>query len=156
MGRFFIVSISYTLPEQNPQEIFIYSENISVHRASYMLLSTVRQLSQVKEYMRKILIALTFIPLAASAQSEPNALDWAIANSGFATPAPAYGLPVQPVLPVPQDKGPWGTGYSIVTTTRPQRNLWDRDLTGSETVQRVVPNDGLGQPMRGLDLGWGR
>jgi len=28
-------------------------------------------------------------------------------------------------------------------------------MVGSETVQRVVPNDGLGQPMRGLDLqGW--
>jgi hypothetical protein len=109
--------------------------------------------------MKKILLTLAFLPLAASAQSEPNALDWAIANGTFdkqqQQQQPVYGLPVQPVLPVPQDRGPWGTGYSIVTTTRPQRSLWDRDLTGSETVQRVVPNDGLGQPMRGLDLGWG-
>jgi hypothetical protein len=108
--------------------------------------------------VRKLLLTLAFLPLAASAQSEPNALDWAIANSGYNQPQqqPIYGLPVQPVLPVPQDRGPWGTGYSVVTTTRPQKNLWDKDLTGSETVQRVVPNDGLGQPMRGLDLGWGR
>jgi len=109
--------------------------------------------------MKKTLLALAFLPVAASAQYEPNALDMAIANSGYKPQQqqqPVYGLPVQPVIPVPQDRGPWGTGYSVVTTTRPQRNLWDRDLTGSETVQRVVPNDGLGQPMRGLDLGWGR
>lgn len=67
-------------------------------------------------------------------------------------PAPSYGLPVQPVLPVPQDRGPWGTGYSIVTNSRPTRNLWDRDMTGSETVQRIVPNDALGQPMKGIDV----
>ena len=110
--------------------------------------------------MRTILIALAFLPLAAVAQ-ECDAVCQVYRQhfnlpESNQQPAPSYGLPVQPVLPVPQDRGPWGTGYSIVTTTRPQRNLWDRDLTGSETVQRVVPNDGLGQPMRGLDLGWGR
>ena len=47
-------------------------------------------------------------------------------------PAPSYGLPVQPVLPVPQDKGPWGTGYSIVTNSRPTRNLWDCIVTGKQ------------------------
>ena len=72
----------------------------------------------------------------------------------YATPVPVYGLPVQPVLPVPHDRGPWGTGYSIVTTTKPKTNIFDRDLTGSETVQRIVPNDALGQPMKGLDLPW--
>jgi hypothetical protein len=107
--------------------------------------------------MKKILLALTFIPLSALADCNATCQAWR-EFYGFTedTPAPTIGIPVQPVLPVPQDRGPWGTGYSIVTTTRPQRNLWDRDLTGSETVQRVVPNDGLGQPMRGLDLGWGR
>ncbi len=110
--------------------------------------------------MRKILLTLAFLPLAASAQECDGVCQIFREAYGLPEtnqqPAPSYGLPVQPVLPVPQDNGPWGTGYSIVTTTRPQRNLWDRDLTGSETVQRVVPNDGLGQPMRGLDLGWGR
>jgi hypothetical protein len=108
--------------------------------------------------MKKTLIALAFLPLAASAQECDSVCQIFREAYGLpvTTPAPSYGLPVQPVIPVPQDKGPWGTGYSIVTTTRPQRNVWDRDLTGSETVQRVVPNDGLGQPMRGLDLGWGR
>lgn len=110
--------------------------------------------------MRKILLTLAFLPLAASAQECDAVCQVYREHFGISAPntqpAPSYGLPVQPVIPVPQDRGPWGTGYSVVTTTRPQRNLWDRDLTGSETVQRVVPNDGLGQPMRGLDLGWGR
>jgi hypothetical protein len=109
--------------------------------------------------MKKILITLAFLPVTALAQEcdvTCQIFREAYGLPAASTPAPSYGLPTQPVLPVPQDDGPWGTGYSIVTTTRPQRNLWDRDLTGSETVQRVVPNDGLGQPMRGLDLGWGR
>jgi len=110
--------------------------------------------------MKKLLLALTLLPIAASAQECDSVCQ--IFREAYGLPAtnqpqaPSYGLPVQPVIPVPQDRGPWGTGYSVVTTTRPQRNLFDRDLTGSETVQRVVPNDGLGQPMRGLDLGWGR
>jgi hypothetical protein len=119
----------------------------------------VGQLSLTKDYMKKILLTLAFLPVTALAQecdSVCQVFREAYGLPAVATPAPSYGLPVQPVLPIPQDNGPWGTGYSIVTTTRPQRNLWDRDLTGSETVQRVVPNDGLGQPMRGLDLGWGR
>jgi len=113
--------------------------------------------------MKKYIIALAFMPGVALAQSGNPALD-ALRQSMGLQPlppqqvAPSYGLPVQPVLPVPQDRGPWGRGYSIVTTTRPKRNLFDRDLTGEETVQRIVPNDGMGQPMRGLDLegmaGW--
>jgi hypothetical protein len=110
--------------------------------------------------MKKLFLALALLPIAASAQECDGPCQVFRKHFGLPVtnqqPAPSYGLPVQPVLPVPQDKGPWGTGYSIVTTTRPQQNLWNRDVTGSETVQRVVPNDGLGQPMRGLDLGWGR
>lgn len=107
--------------------------------------------------MRIVLSLILAMPIVANAQSNDPVGD--VFRKAYGVPqqpAPVYGLPVQPVLPVPQDNGPWGTGYSIVTTTRPQQNLWNRDLTGSETVQRVVPNDGLGQPMRGLDLGWGR
>lgn len=108
--------------------------------------------------MKKILLTLALLPVTAFAQECDSVCQIYRQGLGLSvtTPAPSYGLPVQPVLPVPDDRGPWGTGYSIVTTTRPQQNLWNRDLTGSETVQRVVPNDGLGQPMRGLDLGWGR
>ena len=110
--------------------------------------------------MKKALLTLLFLPLTVSAQECDSVCQIYRDHFGISAPTqpqpPVYGIPVQPVLPVPQDKGPWGTGYSVVTTTRPQKNLWDKDLTGSETVQRVVPNDGLGQPMRGLDLGWGR
>lgn len=105
--------------------------------------------------MRTILALLLFAPIVAQAQSNDLLADTVSQIYGLPSvnqQQPVYGLPVQPVLPVPQDRGPWGTGYSIVTTTRPQRNLWDRDVTGTETVQRVVPNDGLGQPMRGIDF----
>ena len=106
--------------------------------------------------MRIVLTLIVAMPIIASAQSDDPAGDVFRQAYGLPPaqqqPAPAYGLPVQPVLPVPQDRGPWGTGYSIVTNSRPTRNLWDRDVTGSETVQRIVPNDALGQPMRGIDV----
>ncbi len=109
--------------------------------------------------MKKYMIALAFMPSVALAQSGNPTLD-ALRQSLGLQPlppqqvAPSYGLPVQPVLPVPQDNGPWGTGYSVVTTTREKVNIFDRDLTGQETVQRVVPNGANGQPMKGFDLGW--
>lgn len=105
--------------------------------------------------MRIFLTLALFLPVMASAQSNDPIGDMVqryIEQQYPTQPQQVYGLPVQPVLPVPQDRGPWGTGYSIVTNSRPTRNLWDRDVTGSETVQRVVPNDALGQPMKGLDL----
>lgn len=107
--------------------------------------------------MRTILTVLLFAPIVAQAQSNDPVGDVFRQHFGLPLvqqqqPAPVYGVPVQPVLPVPQDRGPWGTGYSIVTNSRPTRNLFDRDVTGSETVQRIVPNDALGQPMRGIDV----
>lgn len=105
--------------------------------------------------MRIVLSLILAMPIVAQAQSNDpmgDLLREAYGLPKVEQPAPVYGLPVQPVLPVPQDRGPWGTGYSIVTNSRPTRNLWDRDVTGSETVQRIVPNDALGQPMKGLDL----
>lgn len=105
--------------------------------------------------MRMILCLFAMLPSVAMAQVTQEQFN---AIMGFPPPpqqpAPVYGLPVQPVLPVPQDKGPWGTGYSIVTTTKPKRNIFDSDLTGEETVQRVVPNDALGQPLKGFDFGY--
>lgn len=107
--------------------------------------------------MRIVLSLILAAPIIAQAQSNDAVSE--VYRQHFGLPPaqqqqqlPVYTLPVQPVLPVPQDRGPWGTGYSIVTNSRPTRNLWDRDVTGSETVQRIVPNDALGQPMRGLDL----
>jgi hypothetical protein len=111
--------------------------------------------------MKTILTLIAMLPSVAMAQMTPDQIRQYQEVMGFVQPqqpAPVYGLPVQPVLPVPQDRGPWGTGYSIVTTTRPKQNIFNRDLTGEETVQRVVPNDALGQPMKGLDInsimGW--
>lgn len=105
--------------------------------------------------MRRVILALLFMPTIAVADDEAFdqwLLNEALGRNQAQQVAPIYGLPVQPVLPVPQDRGPNGTGYSIVTTTRPTRNLYDRDLIGSETIQRVVPNNGINQPMTGLDL----
>lgn len=96
---------------------------------------------------------LVLVPTIAVGQTNNEMMEivegW-IAEDRAKTASAPVGIPVQPVLPVPADNGVWGTGYSIVTTTRPVRSLFDRDLTGSETVQRVVPNDGLGRPMTGL------
>ena len=106
--------------------------------------------------MRLVLGLILAMPIMATAQECDSTCQIFRKHYGLpetnSQPAPSYGLPVQPVLPVPQDRGPWGTGYSIVTNSRPTRNLWDRDVTGSETVQRIVPNDALGQPMKGIDL----
>ena len=107
--------------------------------------------------MRIVLGLILAAPIMCQAQSNDPVGD--VYRQHFGLPPvqqqqqlPVYTLPVQPVLPVPQDRGPWGTGYSVVTNSRPTRNLWDRDVTGSETVQRIVPNDALGQPMRGIDV----
>jgi hypothetical protein len=105
--------------------------------------------------MRKIIFIALLMPtvaLADDAAFDQWLLNEALGRNQPQQTVPAYGVPVQPVLPVPQDRGPWGTGYSIVTNTRPTKNLWDRDLTGSETVQRVVPNDATGQPMKGFNV----
>ena len=104
--------------------------------------------------MVKLALSLfMLVPTIAVGQTNEEMMEivegWIAEDRTRAASAPV-GIPVQPVLPVPDDNGLWGTGYSIVTTTRPVRSLFDRDVTGSETVQRVVPNDGLGRPMKGL------
>ena len=47
----------------------------------------------------------------------------------------------------------WTTGYSVVTSTEERRNPLGSLMGGSDTViesqTQVVPNDALGQPMRG-------
>jgi len=102
--------------------------------------------------MRSLLAAIVFMPILAVAEDTRWVEEYAERMYPTKPQQQVYGMPVQPMLPVPQDTGPWGTGYSIVTTTKPKINIFNRDLTGSETVQRIVPNDALGQPMKGLDL----
>lgn len=62
--------------------------------------------------------------------------------------------PFGPALPIPSgvNSAGWGTGYSVVTTTKSRPNallsqLYDRDITDSETVTSIVPNNALGEPM---------
>jgi len=51
----------------------------------------------------------------------------------------------------------WSTGYSAVTTTSERPNIFGRAWGGSDTVQetttKVVPNDALGNPVRGGFIG---
>jgi hypothetical protein len=48
----------------------------------------------------------------------------------------------------------WTTGYSAITTTSEQPNIFGRGLGGSDTIRetttQIVPNDILGNPVRGL------
>lgn len=69
--------------------------------------------------------------------------------------APPFG----PALPIPQGSyaGPWGTGYSVVTTEREstdwlRKSLGDPNHTYKRTVTSILPNDALGQPMQGPSL----
>jgi len=111
--------------------------------------------------MKALIFTLALMPTMATAQGLIGELE---APTGPANSLespyypPPYGIAVQPVLPVPRDRGPWGTGYSVVTTTRERRDpfaILSGDSNGikTETVQRVVPNDWSGAPIRGLDLG---
>ena len=76
----------------------------------------------------------------------------------------AYGLrPVivaPPIIAAPPARfdttntAGYGTGYSVVTSTYERANPLGHALGGSETIHetttRVLPNDALGQPMRGI------
>jgi len=75
-----------------------------------------------------------------------------IYNPNVVPVAPPFG----PSLPIPRqgevNSAGWNTGYSVVTTTRERPDpllsqIYDRDITTSETVTAIVPNNALGQPM---------
>ena len=82
----------------------------------------------------------------------------------FGSGAPSYNP--QPVIVAPQVIAPppvrfdttntagYGTGYSVITSTYERPNPLGHALGGSETIHettaRIVPNDALGQPMRGI------
>lgn len=108
--------------------------------------------------MKALLLTLVMIPAVATAQDfigeleapqgPSNALEYPIYP-------PPYGIAIQPVLPVPRDGGPWGTGYSIITETRERPDVLRRFLGESgasrqQTIQKVVPNDALGNPINPL------
>lgn len=113
--------------------------------------------------MKALLFALALVPFVAQAQGiEIDPATGLLTQSApQAVPGypPSYPIAVQPILPVPRDRGPWGTGYSIVTETRERPDAWgrflgDRDATTTTTTQRVVPNNVTGQPIKGVELPW--
>lgn len=63
-------------------------------------------------------------------------------------------VPIGPGIGAPGQRNSlgWNTGYSAITTTSERPNLLGRGFGGSDTIvestTRVVPNDGLGNPMR--------
>ena len=69
---------------------------------------------------------------------------------------PQYNVPIVPVVPVVPRQlppNPWGTGYSVVTTTRTKPDLFrqamgERGATMEETTTQTVPNDAGGNPMK--------
>ena len=91
-----------------------------------------------KEAMKHLIFALIFIPASAVAQYVPyNAPQPPI------QPGIPYGLPLQPIAPLQPPPNPYGTGYSVVT-----RQRMDRDMTDSETVTSIRPNDAWGNPIK--------
>lgn len=110
--------------------------------------------------MKALFIALALVPTIAAAQFEESVSDFGVPMVGGVQPyPPQYPIAVQPILPVPRDKGPWGTGYSVLTETRSRPDIWgqflgDRNAKKSQTIQRVVPNDATGQPINGVDMPW--
>ena len=98
--------------------------------------------------MRVILFSLLMVPSVVFAQGYP-ANGVTVVHQGASQIA---------VVPPPGGLGErnsagWGTGYSVVTSTQERPNPFGRALGGSdsivETRTQVVPNDVLGQPMRG-------
>ena len=64
-----------------------------------------------------------------------------------------YNVPIVPVVPRQLPPNPWGTGYSVVTTTRTKPDLFrqamgERGATMEETTTQTVPNDAGGNPMK--------
>lgn len=108
--------------------------------------------------MKTVLFIALLFPSIALAQDEYDWLYGAVGND-LDNQAPRNGqlnIGVQPVLPVPNKGGPWNTGWSIVTTEREvpdpfARYQGQRGATKRETIQKVVPNDALGNPIKGFD-----
>jgi len=96
--------------------------------------------------MKHLIFALAFIPVSAVAQYVPyNAPQPPI------QPMIPYGVPLQPIAPLQPPPNPYGTGYSVVTKTKErERDLYGRDVTDSETVTVLRPNDAWGNPIKTL------
>ena len=104
--------------------------------------------------MKTILFTLALVtPLAVSAQDVDNALILELFRQKYAAQQPIPIVPVVPVAPRQLRPNPWGTGYSVVTTTRTKPDLFrqaagERGATYEETTTQTVPNDAGGNPMK--------
>jgi hypothetical protein len=98
-----------------------------------------------------LILALT--PLTASAQVPPEVVREILGLPPQVAPQP-YIVQPQPLVPIiPNNAGPYGRGYSIITTTREQPDVWrrymgERGATYQEQTTEVVPNNALGNPIR--------
>lgn len=98
--------------------------------------------------MRLLFAILISFPVFASAQGFPTF------NGGTAHQGASQVVVVpQPMGIGGRNAAGWTTGYSVVTTTRERPSILGSDFDGDnsvvETVTQVVPNNALGQPMRG-------
>lgn len=108
--------------------------------------------------MKRILLTLLLIPGTATAQIPEAQMREILGLPPQSIPQGYIAQPVAPLVPViPNNAGPYGRGYSIVTTTREQPDIWrrymgDRGATYQEQTTEVVPNDALGNPVRPFRL----
>jgi len=121
--------------------------------------------------MRFITLSIVFLACTSSAYAQvQSAAEYLAANGvgsvGAVTGGSFYpnevvpvAPPFGPALPIPQGRygGPWGTGYSVVTTEREstdwlRKSLGDPNHTYKRTVTSILPNDALGQPIQGPSL----
>ena len=104
--------------------------------------------------MKTMLFTLVLLtPLTVSAQDVDNALILELFRQKYAAQQPIPIVPVVPVVPRQLPSNPWGTGYSVVTTTRTKPDLFrqaagERGATYEETITQAVPNDAGGNPMK--------
>lgn len=116
--------------------------------------------------MKRLIFSLLLVPATALAQTPAEYLAANGVNGGYYAPYPDYppnvvpvAPPFGPALPIPQGRyeGPWGMGYSVVTTEREntdylRKSLGDPNHTYKRTVTSILPNDYSGQPMQGPSL----
>jgi hypothetical protein len=120
-----------------------------------------------EKHMRYISFTILLASISTCAAETPAQY---LANAGVGNPMAYVGNlygnelvpvapPFGPALPIPQGRyaGPWGTGYSVVTTEREstdwlRKSLGDPNHTYKRTVTSILPNDALGQPMQGPSL----
>lgn len=103
--------------------------------------------------------------VVTSTYERPNPLGHALGGSetiyestSRIVPNDLLGEPMRGIQPFAQpNSAGWSTGYSAVTSTYERPNPLGAALGGSETITetttRIVPNDALGMPMRGVGLG---